>query len=253
MTGTRAPAAVPEIVGAHDGATVPPAEADLTITQASEFAGVGPSTIRRRLAEQGHPDLPRAYKDVSGRWFIPVGDLRVAFPAGDPVPDVPAPTTDEAARPAADRRSAPGTESAEAGGRLADALQRAGIAEFAAAQARRELAERLADKDAQIAQVTADSAALLRRADQALAAKDEAIIAKDDTVTALVGALADRDDRILSLEREIRALRAEPTAGYVQGTVVNGPRAGRGRPSGSVSKPPRRTLWEWLIGIEPSN
>ncbi len=128
-----------------------------------------------------------------------------------------------------------------------------GSPKFAAAQARRELAERLADKDAQIAQVTADSAALLRRADQALAAKDEAIIAKDDTVTALVGALADRDDRILSLEREIRALRAEPTAGYVQGTVVNGPRAGRGRPSGSVSKPPRRTLWEWLIGIEPSN
>ncbi len=245
VTEDRPPASVPEIVEPH-GPVVEPhgpvVEPDVTVLQAAAITDVGPSTIRRRLAEAGHPDLPHAYKDDSGRWLIPLHDLRAVFTVAGSAPGTPA-APGVGSGPAVGRSGA-------ADGALADALRRVEVAEATATLARRELADRLADKDAQIAQIRTDREALLRRTDQALSAKDEAIIAKDDTVTALVGALADRDDRILTLEREIQALSRGPSGGYVRGKVVNGGTPRRGRSKVGKPKAPRRSLWEWLIGIE---
>jgi hypothetical protein len=246
VTEHRAPASVPEIVEPHGGPVRAAAEPDVTVLQAAAIADVGPSTIRRRLSEAGHPDLPHAYKDDSGRWLIPLHDLRAVFAVAASTPGTPA---------APGLRSRSGADRSAADGELTDARRRVEVAEATAAEARRELADRLADKDAQIAQIRADKEALLRRTDQALSAKDEAIIAKDDTVTALVGALADRDDRILTLERELQVLSrgpkgGGPTGAYVRGTVVNGGKPKRGRSKAGKPKAPRRSLWEWLIGIE---
>ena len=167
---------------------------ELTIAEAAARFGVSPTTIRRRLKERPAHDgrrrvsaLPHAHRDNSGVWKIPVDDLEVAqFKAG--------------AQPhsSVDNSSMQVTGSDGVRGQLADFRQWAAAAETMAAEARRELTERLAEADETIRTIRAT------------------VEAQNATIVALSRELEEQDDRLALVEKRVEEPDVMTSAGLTR-------------------------------------
>jgi hypothetical protein len=176
---------------------------ELTVAEAAARFGVSPTTIRRRLNERPGPDgrrrltaLPHAHQDSTGMWKIPVDDLEVAQ-----------------FRPGPHTHSSVGTSTIQVTGsdgirgELADFGRRAAAAETMAAEARRELTERLAEKDETIRTIRATVEAL------------------NATVVALSRELEEKDDRLALLEERGEESDAVTSAGLTRVVTWEAPPA----------------------------
>jgi hypothetical protein len=167
---------------------------ELTVAEAAARFGVSPTTIRRRLNERPGPDgrrrvtaLPHAHQDNTGVWKIPVDDLELAqFKAGAQ------PHTSVA------KSTLLVTASEGVRGELASLRQRAAVAETMAAEARRELMERLAEKDETIRTIRAT------------------VEAQNAAIVALSRELEEKDDRLVLLEERVEEPDAVTSAGLTR-------------------------------------
>jgi hypothetical protein len=165
---------------------------ELTVAEAAARFGVSPTTIRRRLNERpGHDGrrrvtaLPHAHQDNAGVWKIPVDDLEVAqFKAGT--------------RPSVGKSTVQVTASDGVRGEFADFRKRAAVAEAMAAEARRELTERLAEKDETIRTIRAT------------------VEAQNATIVALSRELEEQDDRLALMQTRVEEPEAVTSAGLTR-------------------------------------
>jgi hypothetical protein len=172
---------------------------ELTVAEAATRFGVSPTTIRRRLNEKPGPDgrrrstaLPHAHQDETGVWMIPFDDLEVAqFKAG---PHVDSSVGGSTSRASGQRGPSPVvTDSLR--DELADARRRAAVAEAMANETRRELNERLIDKD------------------EALRATHGIVETQSATITALTREVEGKDHLLALMKKRVEALDAGPSGG----------------------------------------
>jgi hypothetical protein len=210
---------------------------EMTVAEAAARYGISSTAIRRRLKEKPRADgrrrataLPNAHRDETGAWMIPVDDLETAqFKAGTQA-DTFEGTHLEAPEPpiAADSLR----------DELAAARQRIAVAEQMTTEARRELVERLADKD------------------QIIRAIRETVETQSATIAALAREVEDKGDRLALMEERAEALDTAPPDRYTDATgweassVATDPDESDPVPVGELRRrladqqPPPRRWWQ---------
>jgi hypothetical protein len=167
---------------------------ELTVAEAAASVGVSPTTIRRRLNQRPGPDgrrrvtaLPHAHQDHTGVWKIPVDDLELAqFKSGT------------RPRSSVGKSTIQVTTSDGLRGATADPWQRATAAETVAAEARRELTERLAEKDETIRTIRAT------------------VEAQSATIVALSRELEEQNERLTLMEKQVEEPEPVTSAGLTR-------------------------------------